>query len=96
MKSFRCFFSLLFIFMCMALVIPVNAAKASVRTGTYEKHFVATSADDFGHIPESYHTVIINKITKKKVIFQICYDRRFPDKEAFTDRIIGKRKESYF
>lgn len=71
----------------VAFMIPSMESQAASKpkTGTYQKHFVGESAD-------SYRTVIIKKISKKQVIFQINYDRSNPYKSASTKKITGKRK----
>lgn len=77
---------LLTLLLCAALVIPsmdVQAAKIKPKTGTYEKHFINQYSD-------SYRTVVIKKITKKTVTFQIWYTSL--SKEAITNKIVGKRK----
>lgn len=76
---------LLTAFLLAALIIPSTAAFAAPRTGTYEKHFVGAGAD-------SYRTVVIKKIKKKKVIFQIQYARSYPFRESWTEKIKGNRK----
>lgn len=78
---------LLTMFLLAALVLPSTAALAAPRTGTYEKHFVGTTAD-------SYRTVVIKKIKKRKVIFQILYARSYPFKESWTEKIVGKREKN--
>lgn len=83
MSKFRCF--LLTILLSVILIFPSVTTMAAGRTGTYEKHFVGSAAD-------SYRTVVIRKITKKKVVFQILYARSNPYKESSTEKIIGKRK----
>ena len=72
-------------FLLAALILPSTAALAAPRTGTYEKHFVGASAD-------SYRTVVIKKIKKNKVIFQIQYARSYPFRESCTEKIVGRRK----
>ena len=76
---------LLTAFLLAALIIPSTAAFAAPRTGTYEKHIVGAGAD-------SYRTVVIKKIKKKKVIFQIQYARSYPFRESWTEKIKGTRK----
>lgn len=76
---------LLTAFLLAALIIPSTATFAAPRTGTYEKHFVGAGAD-------SYRTVVIKKIKKKKVIFQIQYARSYPFRESWTEKIKGTRK----
>lgn len=75
--------------MLLAMVVIFTSftvrAQAAARTGTYEKHFTGTMA-------ESYRTVIIKKITKSKVIFQMTYDRNNPYRTSFSLKITGKRK----
>lgn len=63
---------------------PIKAS-AAPRTGTFQKHFVGENAD-------SYRTVVVKKITKKKVTFQIQYARSNPYKLACTEKIVGRRK----
>ncbi len=69
------------------LMIPATAAQAASKpqTGTYQKHFTGKTSD-------SYRTVIIKKITKSQVVFQINYDRSNPFRSASTAKITGKRK----
>lgn len=67
------------------LLMPSAAVFAAPRTGTYEKHFVGMEAD-------SYRTVVIKKIKKKKVVFQIQYARSYPFRESATEKITGIRK----
>lgn len=76
---------LLTAFLLAALILPSTAAFAAPRTGTYEKHFVGAGAD-------SYRTVVIRKIKKNKVVFQIQYARSFPFRESATNKIVGRRK----
>lgn len=78
-------FCLLAILSLLTLLLPTEEAQAAARTGVYKKHFVGSGA-------ESYRTVIIKKITKKQVVFQILYDRSNPYKLAGTQKIVGKRK----
>lgn len=66
------------------LTIPSQKVQAAPRTGTYQKHFS-------GSVSDSYRTVVIKKITKKQVIFQILYDRSYPYCSANTTKITGKR-----
>lgn len=68
-----------------ALILPSTAVFAAPRTGTYEKHFVGTTAD-------SYRTVVIKKMKKNKVVFQIQYARSYPFRESWTEKIVGRRK----
>ena len=72
-------------FLLAALILPSATAFAAPRTGTYEKHFVGSGAD-------SYRTVVIKKIKKNKVIFQIQYARSYPFRESWTEKIKGARK----
>lgn len=77
---------LLIFLLCAALVIPsmdAQAAKIKPKTGTYEKHFK-------GQYTDSYRNVVIKKITKKTVTFQIQYASL--SKIAYTKKIVGKRK----
>ena len=60
---------LMTVFLLAALILPSTAVFAAPRTGTYEKHFVGNGAD-------SYRTVVIKKIKKNKVVFQIQYTRK--------------------
>ena len=76
---------LLTAFLLAALILPSTAAFAAPRTGTYEKHFVGAGAD-------SYRTVVIRKIKKNKVVFQIQYARSYPFRESWTEKIKGTRK----
>ncbi len=76
---------LLAILSLLTLLLPAEEVQAAARTGTYKKHFVGGGA-------ESYRTVIIKKITKKQVVFQILYDRSNPYRNACTQKIVGKRK----
>lgn len=69
----------------LAILVPARQVQAAARTGTYKKHFVGMGA-------ESYRTVVIKKITKKQVVFQILYDRTNPYRNACTQKIVGKRK----
>lgn len=78
-------FYLLTFFLLAAFMMPSVPAFAAPRTGTYEKHFVGTGAD-------SYRTVVIKKMKKKKVVFQIQYARSYPFRESATLKIIGSRK----
>lgn len=78
-------FYLLTFFVLAAFTMPSVPAFAAPRTGTYEKHFVGTGAD-------SYRTVVIKKIKKKKVVFQILYARSYPFRESATLKIVGIRK----
>ena len=71
-------------FLLAALILPSATAFAAPRTGTYEKHFVGASAD-------SYRTVVIKKIKKNKVVFQIQYARSYPFRESWTEKIVGRR-----
>ena len=71
-------------FLLAALILPSATAFAAPRTGTYEKHFVGSGAD-------SYRTVVIKKIKKNKVIFQIQYARSYPFRESWTEKIVGRR-----
>ena len=73
------------VFLLAVLILPSTAALAAPRTGTYEKHFVGASAD-------SYRTVVIKKIKKNKVVFQIQYARSYPFRESWTEKIKGARK----
>lgn len=73
-------------FLLAALILPSTAALAAPRTGTYEKHFVGNIRAD------SYRTVVIKKIKKNKVIFQIQYARSYPFRESCTEKIVGRRK----
>ncbi|MCD8021410.1 MAG: hypothetical protein LUF92_18130 [Clostridiales bacterium] len=68
---------------CFLLLLPVRA-QAAVRTGTYEKNTTSNGTT------VSTRTVVIKKITKKKVVFQISFTslRRL----ASTKKIVGKRK----
>lgn len=72
-------------FLLAALILPSATAFAAPRTGTYEKHFVGSGAD-------SYRTVVIKKIKKNKVVFQIQYARSYPFRESWTEKIKGARK----
>ncbi len=75
---------LMTVFLLAALILPSMTALAAPRTGTYEKHFVGASAD-------SYRTVVIKKIKKNKVVFQIQYARSYPFRESWTEKIVGRR-----
>lgn len=77
---------LLTLLLCTTLAIPptdVQAAKAKPQTGTYVKHFSS------GRYSSS-RTVVIKKITKKEVTFQIWYESL--SKVSFSKKIVGKRK----
>lgn len=76
---------LLTAFLLAALIIPSTATFAAPRTGTYEKHFVGAGAD-------SYRTVVIKKVKKNKVVFQIQYARSYPFRESWTEKITGTRR----
>lgn len=76
---------LMILLLIAAFVFPTVKSRAAARTGTYEKHFSSMNA-------ESYRTVIIKKITKTKVIFQMGYDRSNPYKISYSSKITGKRK----
>ena len=76
---------LMTVFLLAALILPSTAVFAAPRTGTYEKHFVGNGAD-------SYRTVVIKKIKKNKVVFQIQYARSYPFRESWTEKITGTRK----
>ena len=39
----------------------------------------------------SYRTVVIKKIKKNKVVFQIQYARSYPFRESWTEKIVGRR-----
>ncbi|MCD8018279.1 MAG: hypothetical protein LUF92_01450 [Clostridiales bacterium] len=75
---------LLMVLFMAILLIPSTKIHAASRTGTYQKHFTSSSSSW-----DSYRTVVIKKITKKKVVFQIQYATL--SKEAYTKKIVGKR-----
>lgn len=69
----------------MLTVIPAMEVQAAPQTGTYQKRYARTTND-------CCRTVIIKKITKKRVVFQMLYDQNIPPRLAHSERIIGKRK----
>lgn len=76
---------LMLLLLIAAFSFPAVKTQAAARTGTYQKHFSSMTAD-------SYRTVIIKKITKTKVVFQMGYDRSNPYKISYSSKITGKRK----
>lgn len=67
------------------LAVPSTGVNAAGRTGKYERHFVGERVD-------SYRTIVIKSIKKKKVRFQMGYARSYPCVDDRSNVITGIKK----